>query len=59
MDDNITSVTVDGEIHYCAAHPERDTELRCNRCDRYMCVDCAKRTAGGLHLQRVRPQPRG
>ena len=47
MDDNITSVTVDDEIHYCAAHPERDTELRCNRCDRYMCVDCAKRTPVG------------
>ena len=35
------------EIHYCAAHPERDTELRCNRCDRYMCVDCAQRTPVG------------
>ena len=35
------------EIHYCAVHPERDTELRCNRCDRYMCVDCARRTSVG------------
>ena len=39
--------TLDNEIHYCAAHPERDTELRCNRCQRYMCVDCAVRTPVG------------
>ena len=35
------------EIHYCAVHPERDTGLRCNRCERYMCVDCARRTPVG------------
>ena len=34
-------------INYCAVHPERDTELRCNRCDRYMCADCAQRTPVG------------
>lgn len=39
--------TFDEEIHYCAVHPERDTGLRCNRCDRYMCIDCAKRTPVG------------
>ena len=38
---------IESEIHYCAAHPERDTELRCNRCDRYMCIDCAVRTPVG------------
>ena len=38
---------LEGDIHYCAAHPERDTELRCNRCDRYMCIDCAVRTPVG------------
>ena len=35
------------EIHYCQVHSDRDTELRCNRCNRYMCVDCAVRTSVG------------
>ena len=47
MDDNIANATTESEIHYCAVHPERDTELRCNRCDRYMCIDCARRTPVG------------
>lgn len=47
MDNNITNSTLESDIHYCSAHPERDTELRCNRCDRYMCVDCAVRTPVG------------
>lgn len=47
MDDNITNTTLESDIHYCATHPERDTELRCNRCDRYMCIDCAVRTPVG------------
>ena len=47
MDDNIANATTESDIHYCAAHPERDTELRCNRCDRYMCIDCAVRTPVG------------
>ena len=47
MDDNISSATIESEINYCALHPQRDTELRCNRCDRYMCVDCALRTPVG------------
>lgn len=38
---------LENEIHYCAIHPQRDTELRCNRCERYMCVDCAVRTPVG------------
>ena len=47
MDDKTANTTLEGEIHYCAAHPERDTELRCNRCERYMCIDCAVRTPVG------------
>lgn len=47
MDDNIGNATLDSEIHYCAAHPQRDTELRCNRCERYMCIECAVRTPVG------------
>ena len=47
MDDNIGDATLESEMHFCAVHSERDTELRCNRCDRYMCIDCAKRTPVG------------
>lgn len=47
MNDNMTQTAFEDEIHYCAVHPERDTALRCNRCDRYMCVDCAQRTPVG------------
>ena len=43
----MTDAAIHDEIHFCAVHPERDTELRCNRCDRYMCIDCAKRTPVG------------
>ena len=37
----------EGEVHYCQVHTGRDTELRCNRCNRYMCVDCAVSTSVG------------
>ena len=47
MDENLPNASLEGEIHYCAVHNDRDTELRCNRCDRYMCIDCAKRTPIG------------
>ena len=47
MDDNISNTALEGGIHYCARHPQRDTELRCNRCERYMCIDCAVRTPVG------------
>ena len=47
MDENSANTTLESEIHFCAVHPQRDTELRCNRCDRYMCIDCAVRTPVG------------
>ncbi len=47
MDNNIANSTLEETMNYCAVHPERDTELRCNRCERYMCVDCARRTPVG------------
>ncbi|MGD8455656.1 MAG: hypothetical protein PVF83_04660 [Anaerolineales bacterium] len=31
----------------CYRHPNRETNLRCNRCDRYICPACAKRTPTG------------
>lgn len=47
MTDNTHEPMTEDEIHYCAVHPERDTELRCNRCNRYMCIKCAVRTPVG------------
>ncbi len=47
MKNKFPDTSLDSQIHYCARHPQRDTELRCNRCERYMCVECAKRTPVG------------
>jgi hypothetical protein len=33
--------------NYCYAHPGRETNLRCKRCERYICASCAKRTPTG------------
>lgn len=38
---------IEEEVHYCTIHPDRETELRCKKCDRYMCVQCAVRTPVG------------
>ena len=32
---------------YCYAHPGRETNLRCKRCERYICASCAKHTPTG------------
>ncbi len=32
---------------YCYIHPNRPTTLRCNRCDRPICTECAIRTPTG------------
>ncbi len=47
MSENVPDIPFESDVHYCAVHAERDTELRCNRCERYMCIDCAKRTPVG------------
>ncbi len=41
------------ETHYCFYHPSTPTELRCNKCGKYICVKDARAHAGGLSLQRV------
>jgi len=35
------------EINSCYAHPNRETSLRCKRCERYMCASCSVRTPTG------------
>lgn len=39
------------EIHYCQVHPDIETELRCNRCGRYMCAKCAVNTPVGYRCR--------
>lgn len=47
MTENHPMPLMEDEMHYCQVHSDRDTELRCNRCNRYMCVACAVRTSVG------------
>jgi len=35
----------------CANHPGRETSLRCNRCDKPICVDCALQTPVGYRCR--------
>ena len=39
------------EATFCARHPDRETGLRCNRCDRYMCPACAVQTPVGYRCR--------
>lgn len=41
----------DSPLTYCAVHPDRETSLRCNKCDRYMCVQCAVQTPVGYRCR--------
>jgi hypothetical protein len=40
MSENQSSLT-------CTFHPKRETQLRCNRCDRPICIKCATHTPTG------------
>ncbi len=35
----------------CYRHPDRETRLRCNNCDRPMCVECAVKTPTGYRCK--------
>lgn len=41
----------DEDTTVCAVHPDRETGLRCNKCDRYMCGDCAVSTPVGYRCK--------
>ncbi|PJF22975.1 MAG: hypothetical protein CUN56_03270 [Phototrophicales bacterium] len=47
----MTEQMIEDEIHYCAIHPDVETELRCNKCDRYMCARCAVQTPVGYRCR--------
>ncbi len=36
---------------YCANHPHRETSLRCNRCEKAICPECAVLTPIGYRCQ--------
>jgi MFS family permease len=36
---------------YCTVHPTTETSLRCNKCNRYMCVKCAVSTSVGYRCR--------
>lgn len=39
------------ETLYCAFHPDRETRLRCNKCDKPICAKCAVRTPVGYRCR--------
>lgn len=39
------------EILYCYVHPNRETALRCNNCNRPICASCAVRTPTGYRCR--------
>ena len=39
------------EATYCEVHPDRETGLRCNKCGRLMCVECAVRSPVGYRCR--------
>lgn len=40
-----------GNKLYCTWHPSRETYLRCNRCEKPMCTDCAVKTPTGYRCK--------
>jgi hypothetical protein len=50
-DQLVTPHREDEDTTYCAVHPDRETGLRCNRCERYMCAQCAVQTPVGYRCR--------
>jgi hypothetical protein len=44
------NVIVEGVL-YCANHPDRETLLRCNKCDKPICLQCAVQTDVGYRCK--------
>lgn len=55
-DHQLTSDYTDEEVTYCEVHPTRETALRCNKCDRYMCADCVVQTPVGYRCKQCARQ---
>ena len=46
----MTETTTLAQLH-CANHPDRETMLRCNKCDKPICYECAVRTPVGYRCK--------
>src|SRR5574341_296181 len=44
-------MTEETTVLYCYVHPDRETSLRCNRCERPICAQCAVRTPTGYRCR--------
>lgn len=51
LEGEVTARVEEDEMLYCTVHPEYETMLRCNRCGRPMCPDCAVRHPVGLRCR--------
>ena len=49
MSDQTSTPVEQGEETYCYGHPKRPTKLRCSRCDRPICGQCATQAPVGQH----------
>src|SRR5215813_8342333 len=47
----LRNVDPDEETLYCTIHPDRETTLRCNKCGRPMCAQCAVQTPVGYRCR--------
>ncbi|MGB8646611.1 MAG: hypothetical protein WCF84_15330 [Anaerolineae bacterium] len=45
-------------VMYCTNHPQTETLLRCNKCDRPMCLKCVERTVVGYRCKECLGQQR-
>jgi hypothetical protein len=50
-DDHIAEAVEIGELLYCANHPNRKTNLRCNKCGKPVCTKCIKPTPVGYRCK--------
>jgi hypothetical protein len=51
MTDSATTLRQDEPVTYCEVHPDRETALRCNKCGRLMCSECAVPTPVGYRCK--------
>ncbi|MCO6452164.1 MAG: tetratricopeptide repeat protein [Caldilineales bacterium] len=49
--DHVHEGEVGSETLYCANHPTRETMLRCNRCNKPICMECAVQTPVGYRCR--------
>ena len=47
----VDQVSTEEEVTYCEKHPDRETSLRCNKCGRLMCAECAVPTPVGYRCR--------